>query len=193
VVACDRSSGEVVWQAALGKRQADDRAALPPDPVEIFPGAWGGVLTPIASDGNRVFVPVVNQRTVYSASEYDKVSMFDFSDATGLLVALDAATGLVLWQSALASPAVGGATIANDVVMIAGLDGVIRLYAAEDGADVGRFSAGTGINATPAVAGDLVIVPAAGGFVPSRESGSGGAEPRVIALTIPAGDGQSSL
>lgn len=189
VVAIDRDSGAVVWRASVGRHWSDDLAELPAEETEIFPGAWGGVLTPAAYAHGLIFVPLVQQRTLYSATGFNRESMFDFSDASGGVVALDVTSGETVWQAESPSPSVAGATVVNDTVVTGGLDGVLRVYSAQTGELIGAFSADTGINATPAVAGELIILPAAGpnfrrGDAPSTPSGQ--ARPRVVALSGPA-------
>jgi len=185
VVAADRADGSIVWTTAVGEHRGDAVTRLTEKPVEIFPGAWGGVLTPPAYADGRVFVPIVNQPTVYTATGVDKMSMFDFNNASGAIIAVDSATGTLVWQQQLASPAVGAATVVNDVVITAGFDGGIRLFSAESGALIGRHWAQAGVNAPPAVAGGILIVAAAGPRIASSDSPTDAdrsPSPAVIAL-----------
>lgn len=185
VVAVDRDSGDAIWIATVGKHQGDEISELPATDSEIFPGAWGGVLTPPAYANGLIFVPVVDQRTVYNATKYDKMSMFDFSQATGQLVALDTITGATVWRQDISSPAVGGATLVNEMAIIAGLDGIIRIFSSVTGAPIGQFRAQTGVNAPSAIAGGLIIIPAAGPLIESADVATvspGPVRARVIAL-----------
>jgi len=185
VVAVDRASGEVLWATNVGTHRNDAVTSLTDEPLEVYPGAWGGVLTPLAYADGRLFVPVVNQPTVYTASAFDSRSMFDFSKAAGELVALEARTGETLWRQTFDSPAVGAATVVNDVVVTAGLDGGIRCFSTTTGAPLRQFGVGAGVNAPPAIAGDLLIAPAAGPWFASDEatdSRDAAARPRVITL-----------
>jgi outer membrane protein assembly factor BamB len=158
---------------------------LTDEPLEVYPGAWGGVLTPLAYADGRLFVPVVNQPTIYTASAYDPGSMFDLNRATGELVALDVLTGAMLWRQTFDSPAVGAATVFNDVVVTAGLDGGIRCVSTTTGTPLRQFWAGSGVNAPPAIAAGMLIVPAAGAWIRSEESPEAvdaAARPRVLTL-----------
>jgi hypothetical protein len=119
-------------------------------------------------------------------------------------VALDAVDGSVKWQVDLPAMNVGAATVANDVVFTATLDGVFRAYTTASGEPIWSFQAGAGINAPPAVAGGLVLVAAAGPLIasaapPAAAIPGGPAEVKVtpatepvselIALRLPAGVG----
>jgi outer membrane protein assembly factor BamB len=88
--------------------------------------------------------------------------MFDFRHATGQLVAVDAATGRIVWSQSLPTPAFVGATVAGDVVFTGGLDGVLRAFELFTGTVVGSFQTTSGLNAPLAVDGAMVFVPAAG-------------------------------
>ena len=115
------------------------------------------------ADGT-VFVPVVNLSLGYKDTEIDFANL-DITQGTGELVALNAIDGSVKWQVDLPAMNVGAATVANDVVFTATLDGVFRAYAAKTGEPLWTYQAGAGINAPPAVAGDLVVVAAAGPLI----------------------------
>ena len=160
VVAVDRMSGEVVWETRVGRHDGDDRESLPDQSAAIFPGAWGGILTPLACADGRVFAPVIDMSTNYSSTAYDRMSMFDFTNAKGVFVALDLMTGSVIWQTEISSPPMGGATIINDLVVFSTLDGRIHGLNVENGSLLVTYVLPAGINACPAVAGNMMIFPA---------------------------------
>src|SRR5687767_4865482 len=97
------------------------------------------------ADGT-VFVPIVNLPLVYTATEVDFGSL-DLTQGTGELVALNAADGSVKWSVDLQAMNVGAATVANDVVFTATLDGVVRAYDVQTGEPVWTHQAAAGINA----------------------------------------------
>jgi hypothetical protein len=83
--------------------------------------------------------------------------------------------------------------VANDVVFSATLDGVFRAYAATTGEPIWSYQAGAGINAPPAVAGDLVIVAAAGPLIapsaaPAAATPGGPAEVEVAPAPTPVNE-----
>jgi glucose dehydrogenase len=194
LLAIKQNVGDIVWRTAVGLHQHDDLAELPPDvAIEVAPGAWGGVVSPIAYADGLLFVPVVDFPTRYLSTGYDQGSMFDFAKAKGELLALDAATGSVVWTIPLPTPAFAGATVANDVVFTAGLDGVFRGFDIATGRALWTYQATAGINAPPAVAGATILVPAAGPRVFAATPGSDVAYPEpaneLIAFRLPAETG----
>ena len=90
---------------------------------------------------------------------------------TGELVALDAATGARIWRRTFSSPDFGCATASNDVVFTATYDGRVFALAADDGRTLWTGRAPAGINACPAVDGDMLLVGA-------------GADPRTIGSPV---------
>jgi outer membrane protein assembly factor BamB len=203
VIACNADTGAVLWQTKVGKHQNDELQDIPlGQAVEVFPGPLGGVETPMAYADGVVFVPVVNLGLSYKATAIDFASL-DLAHGTGALVALNASDGSVKWQVDLPAMDVGAATVANDVVFTATLDGEFRAYATATGAPLWSYQAGAGINAPPAIAGDLVVVAAAGPLIaptaPVAATPGGPAEVKVtpaakpvselIAFRLPAGKG----
>ncbi|MER3439531.1 MAG: hypothetical protein C4346_19135, partial [Chloroflexota bacterium] len=77
-----------------------------------------------------------------------------------------------------------GPTIANDVVFIGALDGLVRAYHSADGRLLWTCQAGAGLNAPFAIAGDFLFVPAGAFFVPSAASGHPESSPALIALRL---------
>jgi outer membrane protein assembly factor BamB len=143
--------------------------------VTVIPGFFGGVLTPMAFAEETVFVPVINLPLVFT----DTTSEFDLATATGEMVALRASDGNVRWRTAVETFFSGGATVANDVVFGAGLDGIVRAFNIATGEERWRFQADAGINAALAVAGDMLFVPAGAGLI-----GGQGATPTTELLAF---------
>jgi outer membrane protein assembly factor BamB len=63
-----------------------------------------------------------------------------------------------LWERRLPSPNFGCATVANDVVFTPTHDGRLYALSARDGTILWRATMRAGVNACPAVAGDLLLV-----------------------------------
>ena len=82
----------------------------------------------------------------------------DPSNGRGRLVALDAATGSVLWERRLPSPDFGCATVSNDVVFTSTYDGTVYALSVTDGTILWRATMRARVNACPAVVGDLLLV-----------------------------------
>jgi len=183
VVAANAETGEELWRTPVGKHENDDLQEIPEGKqVEVYPGTLGGVETSLAYADGVVFAPIVNLRTVYTDSEV-VASELDIFSGTGQLVALDAATGKTLWEAEIQTPAYAAATVVNDLVFTGGLDGVIRAFNTSDGTEVWKWQAPAGVNATLAVSGDYLYVPAGGPFtIPPSE----GATPmaHLVALKL---------
>jgi glucose dehydrogenase len=167
VIAALAETGEVIWRASAGQHNAyGDGAPLPgpsATPVTILPGPFGGVLTPPALAHDTVYAPVINLPFTYT----DTSEETDLTSATGEMVALHAADGSLRWRTEVPTFFSGGATVANDVVFGAGLDGVVRGFDTATGEEIWRYQAAAGINAPAAIAGDTLLVPAGGPFIPS--------------------------
>jgi len=159
VVAWSRDTHERLWETKVGLHR-NDTGPLPRKPVSVCPGLLGGVETPMAYDGSRVFVPVVDLCFDESAVGTSGLSFFskDYSKGRGGLVALDASTGKRLWARRLPSPNFGCATVAGNVVFSASYDGNIYGLSADSGSTLLRARTRAGINSCPAVAGDTLLV-----------------------------------
>jgi outer membrane protein assembly factor BamB len=156
VVAWNRATKRRVWSTAVGTH-LHDSGPLPVRPTLVCPGLWGGVLTPMALAGGRLFVPVVEQCVRESAVR--SADLPDATKAAGVLYALDAATGRKLWFRGFGSALFGCATAARDVVFAPTFDGRVYALDARDGSVLWSAHAGAGTVACPAVAGDLLLVP----------------------------------
>ena len=164
VVAWDRSTHARLWQTAVGVHR-NDRGPLPRRKVSVCPGLLGGVLTPMASSGGRLFVPVVDLCMRGSAVGYEPLEGVNVSRrGTGELVALDAATGAKAWTLRFPKPDFGCATVADGVVFTSTFDGEVYGVDSRDGHVLWRASLRAGINACPALASDWLLV---GAGVPS--------------------------
>lgn len=173
VYAFNRSSGEVLWSAVVGRYdEAAQLDVLPNGTTRIYPGVLGGVETPMAYSDGILYVPVVNMFTDWTPTFLD-TSTIDFNNGTGELVAIDAATGKILWIRPFDAMALGGATVINDLVFTAEYDGTIHAFRAESGEEVWEMRAPAGINGWPAVAGETIVWPA-----------GVGADPKLLAFRL---------
>jgi outer membrane protein assembly factor BamB len=170
VISVETSTGHMIWTVKVGKHnQWDDAQWVPPgEGVTVEPGAAGGVESPIAYADGVVYVPVLNLPMTFTSTGLD-VSTVSFNDATGQLTALNVEDGSVKWDVELPAGNVSAATVANDVVFAGALDGIVRAYATSDGSLLWSYDTGVGLNAPFAVAGDLLVVPAAGAKLVSND------------------------
>jgi outer membrane protein assembly factor BamB len=138
----------------------------------------------MAFANGMIFAPVVNLSSDYNG--YSFTFGEGFTTGTGVLVALDGATGEIVWQVDVPSMPLGGMTVANDVVFTGGLDGIVRGLNVEDGSEVFSYQAPAGINTSFAISGDYLFVPA-GTFLASSVASSDSApepDPSLVALKL---------
>ncbi len=177
VVALDRDTHEVVWETEVGIHLNDDATEVPLGQLlEVYPGIFGGVETPMAAAAGRIFVPVVNLSTFHSATGHGAIdgsgallnagASTSMSRGVGELVALDVLSGELLWSTPLPEMPFGGATVIGDLVFTATYDGLITAHRVTDGVDVWSHNAGGGINAWPAVHDDTILWPVGLGPTP---------------------------
>jgi alcohol dehydrogenase (cytochrome c) len=79
-----------------------------------------------------VYVPVVNSATTFT-SPTARVGTPDIQGASGEMVAIDIATGQVLWTTPLPQMPLGGATISNDLVFTSTLNGELVALSRQNG------------------------------------------------------------
>ncbi|PWR74260.1 outer membrane protein assembly factor BamB family protein [Methanospirillum lacunae] len=161
VYSFDRKDGSIIWNTSVGIHNGNaDLSTIPEgETIQVLPGFFGGVETPMAYTDGILFVPVVNFASNYSSTGMDTGS-FDLSSGTGELVALDASNGTELWKKEYPSMNLGGATIASDIVFTATYDGTIYAYKIKTGDLVLKYKAPSGINGWPAIGKKSIIWPA---------------------------------
>lgn len=178
VVMWDRRTQRRLWTATVGLH-VNDTGALPRKRVTVCPGLLGGVETPMAFAGGRVFVPVVDLCAHGSATSYQTIENVNGARGRGRLVALDAASGRRLWERRFSSPSFGCATVSNEVVFAPTYDGTVYALAARDGRTLWRYRMRAGINACPAIVGDTLLVGAG-----APRSGSGAVTRELVAFAL---------
>lgn len=166
VVALDPVSGAQHWRTPVGTHRNAHLQEIP-EGEEIVIQPNSGVLTPFAYQGNKVFAAL--SETVRPVSSSESLAS-NLTEATGLLVALDARNGDTLWEVVIPTGALAGATVVNDLVFTGALDGVLRAYNIEDGSLVWSVQTTSGLNAPIAISGDYVYVPAGGPLIPSEDT-----------------------
>ncbi len=157
VIAWNRETRRRRWSAIVGLHR-NDVGPLPRRRVTVCPGLLGGVETPMAYADGRLFVPVVDLCAWGSATGRPELTEVNPTEGRGRLVALDARTGRTLWERRLPSPSFGCATVSNDVVFTSTYAGTVFAYATADGKLLWSGRLRAGLNACPAVVGDLLLV-----------------------------------
>jgi outer membrane protein assembly factor BamB len=164
VVALDAKTGKPVWKRPVGTHNGHDEDNLYAlrgetskiKPGQVYPGTLGGVIAPMASDGSTVFVPVVNHPLTISASG----ELGEAGEMTGELVAIDAASGKIVWNQGLTSAAFGAPTVVNDLVFATSFEGNVYAFDTKSGGEVWVETLPAGINTGVSISGDTVIAPA---------------------------------
>jgi len=164
VVALDADTGKPVWKRPVGTHNGHDEdnilamngEASKIKAGEVFPGVLGGVIAPMATDGETIFVPVVNQSLSISSGG----ELGGGGEMTGELVAINAASGRIQWQQEFASAVFGAPTVVNDIVFAASFDGSLYAFDTSSGSEAWVTSLPASINTSVSVSGDTVIAPA---------------------------------
>jgi glucose dehydrogenase len=172
VVAAGRDTGIEYWRVPVGEHMNDLLDEFPTDgsSVTTLPGVFGGVESPLAYKDGVVYAIAWNVPTTWHASGFDYQNM-GLDKATSNVVAIDAATGQIIWDTPVPTGIAGAApTIANDLLFTGGLDGIVRVYNIADGTLAWSWQAPAGINAPYAIAGDLVLIPAGTFVMPSSDT-----------------------
>ena len=157
VVAWDRGTRERVWERAVG-RHLNDVGPLPRKKTLVCPGLFGGVLSPMAYADNTLFVPALDLCMKESAITSESVLQRPASEGTGIVYALDAATGRVRWARRVPSPLFGCTTVARGVVFAPSFDGTIRGLSTRTGQVLWQARLRAGINSCPAIVDDMLLV-----------------------------------
>jgi alcohol dehydrogenase (cytochrome c) len=159
VVAWDRSTHTRIWSRPVGTHR-HDLGPLPRGETTVCPGLLGGVLTPMAYAGGRLFVPVVELCSTESAVTTPNAFARPPAQGKGTIYALAGASGKTIWERRLGSAPFGCATVARDAVVVPTYDGRVVALAADDGRTLWRTRLADGINSCPAVGPDLLVVAA---------------------------------
>ena len=123
VVGLDPDTGRVRWQRSVGTHRNDTLRTLD-GPTDVYPGTYGGILTPPATADGVIYVATVNAP---SKLPPDKPSYFggELGTHDGEVVAINAVNGKVVWDTTVPGDPLGGATVVNDLVLTALLDGTV--------------------------------------------------------------------
>jgi alcohol dehydrogenase (cytochrome c) len=179
LIELNAQTGKLLWKLPVGVHSGHDNDGLvtenatpaSPDPLPakyvLEPSLFGGIETPLASNGSTVFAAVNNFAVTMSANGVvgtSKELLASVSKATGEMIAVSQATGKVIWDDKLPSSPYGAATVTNDVVFTTTFSGYLYAFNAATGAILLKTPLSAGTNAPVTIDGDYVI---AGAGVPS--------------------------
>lgn len=187
VLAFDPTNGALMWKTAVGIHNGhdqDDQLALEGKlqlqmPYTLYPGEAGGVETNMAAADGVVYVPVVDLPSTFTNTT-ERVGKANFAQGAGEMVALEIASGRQLWATKLAQLPLGGATVANDIVLTTTLVGDVIALSRKDGSIVWTSHLPAGSNATLAISGNTLL---AGAGLPVNTT----QHPVVVAYQLGAG------
>ena len=157
----NRQTGALIWSIPVGQHINDLLAAFPTNAqIPVMPAAIGGVETPMSYADGVVYVLANN--TPSEIKNGLTTPVFSLDKSTSDLVAIDINYGRVLWDVTLPAGGFGATTVVNDLVFTGTYDGTIYAFKRDTGQQVWSYKAPAGINALPAFAGDMMVLPVAG-------------------------------
>ena len=164
IVGLDPVTGKKRWRTLVGTHQNDELQALG-GPTQILPGTYGGIETPPATADGVVYAAAVNAPVTLSP---DQIAYFGakMGQRPGVVTAVDAKRGKVLWSTEVPGDPLGGVTVVNDLVLTTVVQGQLVALDRASGKIVWTTDLGGGTNGWPAVAGDLLLVPVGNGNPP---------------------------
>ncbi|MGB7050921.1 MAG: PQQ-binding-like beta-propeller repeat protein [Acidimicrobiales bacterium] len=172
VLGYDPTSGRLLWRTPVGMHHNGELTALS-GPTVVLPGTYGGVLTPPASANGVVYAATLNAPdTLYP----DRTAYFGGKLGTfpGDVVAINALTGKVVWDTTVPGDPTGGATVVNNLVLTATYQGTLVAIDRSTGRIVMERVLPGAVNGWMAISDNLVVVPITGSH-PSE----------VLALRLP--------
>jgi outer membrane protein assembly factor BamB len=172
VVGLDPRSGRLLWRTEVGVHRHDTSRALKGRTL-VFPGTFGGVLTPPASADGIVYVATLNDGDRLSPDE-DSYHGGRLGERPGDIVAIDAATGAVLWSTSVPGDPTGAATVVDDLVLTATFQGTLVAIDRADGRIIWEDTLPGPVNGWMSISHRLVVVPV------ERSSGH-----ELVALRLP--------
>jgi outer membrane protein assembly factor BamB len=184
-------TGRLIWKTPVGKHNDHDNDSLLAlehkitlkAPYTILPGSLGGILTNMALAGTSLYV-VTNDLALTYPTLNLPVPTKGASAASGEIEAINIVTGKVEWDTKVADLPLGAATVSNDLVFTTLLHGVLIALNRNTGAIVYRQQLPTTTNASIAIAGNTVLVPA-GGLKTGKSKADMGGKPQLVAYTAP--------
>jgi alcohol dehydrogenase (cytochrome c) len=173
LVELNAKTGKPLWKRPVGLHSGHDNDGLLtehatpdshiplPAKFTLEPGPFGGVLTPLATNGSTAFAAVNDLAVPMTANglgESGAAFYASVAKARGEMVAVDQNTGKLDWDDQLPSSPDGGAAVTNDVVFTTTLNGHLYAFNARTGTILLNTTLSAGTNAPVTIDGDYVIV-----------------------------------
>ncbi|MGD0245523.1 MAG: PQQ-binding-like beta-propeller repeat protein [Streptosporangiaceae bacterium] len=172
LIELDAQTGKLLWQRPVGGHDGHETDGLLTEhatptsrgllPAEfcLEPSLYGGILTPLASNGSTILAAVNDLALPATPAGFTGSPASDFQaieNAAGEMVAVSQDTGTVIWDTPLPSSPYGAATVTNGVVFTTTFKGYLYALNATTGAILFSTPLSAGSNAPVAVSGDYVI------------------------------------
>jgi alcohol dehydrogenase (cytochrome c) len=172
LIELNAQTGKLLWKLPVGVHTGHDNDGLltenatptshVPLPARyvLEPGAFGGIETPLASNGSTVFAAVNDlavPMTDDGIGESGTAFAASVNKGTGEMVAVNQDTGKIIWDDKLPSSPYGAATVTNDVVFTTTYSGYLYAFNAATGALLLKTPMSALSNAPVAVDGDYVL------------------------------------
>ena len=163
----DPASGEVLWRTSVGLHRNDNLESFN-SPVEVLPGAQGGMVTPVAVADGVFYAAVVNAPSYYESDQVNSGGEgTQIFTRPSNVVAIDIASGDIVWDTEIktripevpAADVFGGMTVVNDLLFTSSFFGELWALNRHTGEVVWHHQAKGATNGWPAVAGDMIIFP----------------------------------
>jgi glucose dehydrogenase len=165
VLVLDADSGALLSKTAVGIHKNDELTELTGD-TEVFPGLFGGVITPPSVADGVVYVAVLNAGNVHSPNRENYLGGAVLGQRPGQVVAVDAVDGRILWDTQVDGDPFGGTLVMGDLVFTACGNKGFALDRAT-GAIVRSFTLPASTNAWPAATADTIVWPLGGAPAPA--------------------------
>ena len=172
LIELDAQTGKLLWKRPVGVHDGHENDGLltehasptSHDPLParycLQPSIYGGIETPLASNGSTTFAAVNDLALPATPARYTgslTAVLGDVEKATGEIVAVNQGTGTVDWDTPLPSSPYGAATVTNNVVLTTTFHGYLYALDANTGAILLKTPMSAGSSAPVTVDGDYVI------------------------------------
>jgi outer membrane protein assembly factor BamB len=187
VIGLDAQTGKLLWKRPVGKHNGHDHDGLLTlarakaklkYPYTVFPGILGGVESELATDGTNAYAVANNLATTFTGPTEADAKFGSFAKGTGDFVAINLATGKVVWDHKLHQSPYGAVSITNDVAFTTTFDGTVWALSTKTGAVLWHVKLPAGTNAPVAISGNTLL--AAASFPQTKSQ-----HPVIVAYRLP--------